>query len=143
VEGYRTLIVDYKDYQDDIRSIRNEVFIWEQNVPEAIEFDGKDAESTFALALAESGEAIGTGRLSQTGKIGRLAVRKTHRNTGIGTLILETLENEARNQGLEQVFLHGQVHAIDFYKKRGYLEKGQTFTEAGIEHLYMYKFFDV
>jgi len=106
VEGYRTLIVDYKDYQDDIRSIRNEVFIWEQNVPEAIEFDGKDAESTFALALAESGEAIGTGRLSQTGKIGRLAVRKNHRNTGIGTLILETLENEARNQGLEQVFLH-------------------------------------
>lgn len=130
-------------------AIREVVFIEEQHVPEGIERDAEDARAYHVLAF-QGGHAIGTGRLvmlpepppGQTGtwaQIGRMAVLQSHRKAKVGSLLLTTLENEARRRGVTGILLHAQLYALEFYKKHGYTPVGAVFEEAGIEHLEMQK----
>ncbi|MDQ1254577.1 MAG: hypothetical protein QG646_3847 [Euryarchaeota archaeon] len=41
--------------------------------------------------------------------------------------------------GAEEVQVHAQTHAMDFYRKSGFVVYGATFLEAGIEHISMLK----
>lgn len=130
-------------------AIREVVFIEEQHVPEGIERDAEDARAYHVLAF-QGGHAIGTGRLvmlpepppGQSGKwaqVGRMAVLQAHRKAKVGSLLLSTLEDEARRRGVDGIMLHAQLYALEFYKKRGYVPVGAVFEEAGIEHLEMHK----
>jgi predicted GNAT family N-acyltransferase len=129
-------------------AIREVVFIEEQSVPEALERDAEDALAFHALALAQK-HAIGTGRLVPMqspdgsavpwGRIGRMAVLQSHRRHGVGTLLLQTLEAEARRRGYGGVMLHAQLTAVEFYKRHGYEPYGAVFEEAGMPHLEMKK----
>jgi len=76
-------ICDYESNTEDICSIRYEVFVDEQNVPEELEIDGLDNEAKHVLAFVD-GVPIGTGRILSDGHIGRVAVLKDYRGFGIG-----------------------------------------------------------
>lgn len=132
-------------------AIREVVFIEEQHVPEGIERDAEDAHAYHVIAY-QAGHAIGTGRLvmlpqpptGQTGKwgqIGRMAVLQAHRKARVGSMLLTSLEEEARRRGVEGVMLHAQLYALEFYKKHGYVAVGSVFEEGGIDHLEMHKRF--
>ena len=116
-----------------LRRIRTEVFVREQDVPEDLEWDGLDADSRHLLALVDR-EPVGTGRLAQSGKIGRMAVLATHRGRGIGDRLLAGLIRLAADSGHQRTYLHAQVHATDFYARQGFRAEGETFMEAGIAH---------
>lgn len=120
-----------------LRHIRTQVFVQEQGVDQALEWDGQDADCTHVLAYAVHDikrDAVGTGRLSHTGKIGRMAVLKAYRGQGIGGSILVALMDEARSEGLGSVYLHAQTHAQAFYQRFGFIAEGEEFLEAGIPH---------
>jgi predicted GNAT family N-acyltransferase len=130
-------------------AIREVVFIEEQHVPEGIERDDDDARAYHLLAL-KNGHAVGTGRLVKLrepppgedgawGKVGRMAVLKAERKSGLGGKILTTLEDEARRNQLAGLILHAQVSALKFYEKHGYRPIGAEFEEAGMPHLRMIK----
>ena len=121
--------------------IRFRVFVDEQSVPPEIELDEYDAVATHALALLD-GVAIGTGRAIVEGdsaRIGRMAVDRQHRRSGVGGLVLRFLEDEAREQGATEFVLHAQEYVKAFYAAHGYEEHGDTFMEAGILHVEMRK----
>ncbi len=121
--------------------IRFRVFVDEQSVPPEIELDEYDAVATHAIAMLE-GQAIGTGRViveEGSARIGRMAVDQTHRRGGVGGLILQFLEEEARTQGATEFVLHAQEYVKAFYAGQGYLEHGDPFMEAGIRHIEMRK----
>jgi len=85
---------------------------------------------------------VGTGRLvlSDVGgqaRIGRMAVLRRYRNQGVGTAVLERLMDVAREHGVRTVTLAGQLHAIPFYERFGFVAHGDVFEEAGIEHRMM------
>ena len=113
--------------------IRLKVFVEEQRVPREIEMDDMDAACLHALAWLD-GKAVGTGRLLPDGHIGRMAVLGESRALGVGGAILERLVEEARRQGLREVVLSAQTHAIGFYRRHGFSEEGEVFEEAGIPH---------
>ena len=117
-----------------LRAIRDKVFIQEQNVPAKLEWDGLDDSCHHALALSTNGEAIGCGRITAKGHIGRVAVLPEWRRKLIGTAILELLVDYARSQGYTKVELNAQEQAIDLYKKFGFEAKGKTFMDANIPH---------
>jgi predicted GNAT family N-acyltransferase len=68
-----------------------------------------------------------------------MAVLQAHRKAQVGSLLLTTLEEEARRRGVTGIRLHAQLYALEFYKKRGYTPVGAVFEEGGIEHLEMQK----
>ena len=89
------------------------------------------------------GRIAGTGRvyrmLSSEIYIGRMAVNRRHRRTGIGGMLLVVLEKKARQLGGLKVILHAQAYVKEFYEKHGYIEEGTPFCEANIEHIKMAK----
>ena len=123
--------------QKEVRAIRNKVFVEEQGVPPELEWDGLDEASYHVLACGPDGLPIGTGRLLQDGRIGRLAVLPEWRGKGVGRALLELLLVIANKMGNEEVKLHSQTQVVGFYRKRGFTRYGKEFVEAGIPHIAM------
>jgi predicted GNAT family N-acyltransferase len=128
---------DWNSLQHDAKAIRMEVFVVEQNVPAELEMDDNDAACLHAVAYGAAGAPIGTGRLLPDGHIGRMAVRKVARGTGIGGALLLGLMAQARLRGHQTVVLGAQTHAAPFYEKHGFAIVGDQFFEAGIPHVEM------
>lgn len=131
-------IVNYATYRDLIHSVRYTVFVCEQSIPADFEVDHYDSVSQHVLAWWQD-NAVGTGRLTPDGRIGRLAVTQPLRNRGIGRCIMEKLLEIAKQQHHYEVSLAAQYHAVEFYKKLGFSQDGDTFNELGIKHVMMRK----
>lgn len=130
----RIEISGWETARPEASRIRFEVFVEEQKVPAEIEMDAHDAQCVHALAYAEDGRAVGTGRLLPDGHIGRMAVLKDWRGRGVGAAILTALVAEARRRGDAEVALSAQTHALDFYRRHGFSAEGEVYEEAGIPH---------
>ena len=127
----------WADDRATLQSVRRRVFIDEQGIPEAEEWDDVDPIARHVLALAGNRDAVGTGRLEPTGKIGRVAVLPGHRGTGVGRRIMAHLVNQAPESGFTKVYLHAQAAAEGFYARLGFRTEGPVFEECGIPHLRM------
>lgn len=115
-------------------AIRFEVFVREQGFAAEIEIDGVDPDCAHVLASTADGVPVGTGRLLPDGHIGRIAVLKAHRGSGVGSRITEKLVELAAGRGFPRVELNSQVHAIAFYERLGFTAIGEVFDEAGAPH---------
>jgi len=124
------------------RAIRRIVFIGEQGVAEAEEMDALDGECRHYVARI-AGAAVGTARLRPYGagvaKLERMAVLAPHRKCGVGRALLSRIEIDAAAEGLREIVLHAQDHALGFYGRCGYRVEGDGFMEAGIPHHRMRK----
>ncbi len=127
---------DQKAFLDHYR-IRGEVFIKEQNIPWELEFDDDDYQSVL-FVLYDRNIPIGAARLCGD-KVGRVAVLKEERKKKAGTILMEHLEEHARQAGLKELFLGAQTYIIPFYESLGYEAYGGTYLDAGIEHRKMKK----
>jgi predicted GNAT family N-acyltransferase len=132
--GFRVEPADYVVDFQDLRSVREPVFVVEQNVPLDLEWDELDPKCRHVIARDDQHRPIGTGRLTPEHKIGRMAVLKEWRGRGVGEALLLSLIEQARELGLPEVSLHAQVDAIGFYGKFGFEGYGERFEEAGIQH---------
>jgi predicted GNAT family N-acyltransferase len=117
--------------------VRRAVFIEEQRIPEQEEWDDRDAVSRHVVALDAKRDAVGTGRLDPTGKIGRVAVLPQYRGSGVGAAIVRRLVELAEHTGLAEVHLNAQVDALGFYERLGFRAEGPEFDEVGIPHRHM------
>jgi predicted GNAT family N-acyltransferase len=124
------------------RDLRVEVFCDEQGVPRELELDGRDDEATQIVAVDESG-VISTCRLRYPApgecKLERMVVKRGARGLGVGAKLLAFAEEEARREGATTMVLNSQLRSQDFYATSGYTPEGETFMDAGIEHIRMTK----
>jgi len=121
--------------------LRAEVFIGEQNVPEAEERDGLDDQCIHFLASDANG-ALGAARLNYLNegyaKIQRVCVLKPARGTGAGARIITAMIQRVREDGLRAcIQLGSQTHAMAFYRKLGFEAFGDEYMDAGIPHMDM------
>ena len=124
-------------------SIREDVFIVEQNVPVARERDEYDSSALHFIAMSGN-DAVGTARVvikdhGTIAKIGRVAVVKKKRGFGIGKLLLAAIEAAPELRSVGQFVLESQTHALAFYEALGYEAHGDEFMDAGIPHRSMKK----
>ena len=133
--------VAWASHAVSLRRVREIVFIEEQHVPRAEEWDGQDEGARHFLATYPTGQPCGCARLLPSGQIGRMAVLTELRGLGLGMRLLQAAMHAARADGLHQVFLHAQTHALQFYRKAGFVAHGEEFMEAGIPHREMVRTF--
>lgn len=124
--------------------IRNDVFVVEQNVDPALEWDKFDEMDSVVMFVdyAKDGTPLATGRFREQdgyGKIERICTQKIARGSGSGRSIMEAIENEAKMRGLTKLKLGAQLTAIPFYEKLGYETCSDIFLDAGIKHKEMKK----
>lgn len=95
---------------------------WQQ--PASTATDGLEANSINAFISDLNGKAIACGRLqeneSRVGQVRFMAVDTTYQGKGLGKLIMDFLEEEARKLQLQKVELHARENALAFYKSCGY-----------------------
>ena len=144
------VVIRVAESEDDlaaVRAVRRTVFIEEQEVPAELEYDEYDATSLHLLAVDGEGAPLGTARLisgaealALTGGIadrvllGRLAVVRTARGTGLGVRLVRAVEELGRERGAKELELHAQVQALGFYERLGYAAHGPEYDDAGIPH---------
>ena len=122
-------------------ALRRAVFIEEQRIPEAMEWDAHDAVVLHAVARNRIGQVIATGRLLHAedgiSHIGRMAVHRNLRSGGHGAAVMQVLQEAAKVRGDHVVALNAQRSAERFYARLGYVPHGEGFDEAGIPHIEM------
>ncbi len=123
------------------RRIRSEVFVQEQRIPAEMEWDDADDSAIHAVAFNRLGQVVATGRLLQqrpgVARIGRVAVHRMLRGSGVGRQVLQTLLAAAAGRGDREAVLNAQRSAQDFYSGLGFQPRGEAFDEAGIAHIEM------
>ncbi len=125
---------DWREHAEAIRAVRHAVFVQEQGIPAALEWDGRDPACRHVLAISHTGEPIGTARVQADGHIGRMAVLAPWRHMGVGRALLASLIRTAEEHRLTSVWLTAQVQAVGFYQRAGFVVDGDPFMEAGITH---------
>ena len=122
--------------QQDAKLIRTQVFICEQGITEADEWDDQDVISQH-FVIYDQDQPIATARLLQNHSVGRVADVKAYRGQGLGQMIMLEIISYAQKQGLSVLTLSSQVHAISFYEKLGFTVQGNSYDECGISHIEM------
>ena len=133
------LIRDDDEYKD-ILTVRNLVFVKEQNVPKDIEFDGLDKESVHVIAKLDK-KTIGCARVRSIDgklKLERIAVLKEYRSKGFGKRLMQYLILYCEERNAEEIVIHAQYYLKRFYERLGFKPRGEAFLEAGIKHVEMY-----
>jgi predicted GNAT family N-acyltransferase len=141
------LTVTVREARDDAEvraamDLRVRVFVDEQGVDPEEELDDLDATSLQIVGVDEQG-VIATCRLRDLGegewKLERMAVDHRVRRSGVGERLLAGAESQARERGANEMVLNAQRRVESFYAANGYAGEGESFMEAGIEHVRMRK----
>ena len=147
---FEIILGNWADLQTDAASVRRAVFVKEQGIDESEEWDDDDARSHHVILRSKAGLVIGTGRLippaadaasghEQVGKIGRMAVIKSCRSTGVGQRLLTALLDEAKHRQMTHIRISAQVAAKALYERAGFVAEGDVYDEVGIPHQAMLK----
>lgn len=132
---------DWQMLAEGARTVREEVFVQEQQIPIEMEQDESDKTALHVLIRNRLGLPVATGRLLQPtpgmGQIGRLAVNRVLRGSHLGRAALQALMTAAAHRGDREVMLHAQSSAQGFYAAQGFVPRGEPFMEAGITHIEM------
>lgn len=127
--------------RDTCFAIRRLVFVEEQGVPLAAEFDEHEDTATHLLALADE-QPAGTLRWRRKTlrriKIERVAVLRPYRGLGLGQAMLHECLRRITAENVDEAVLHAQVQAQDFYRRFQFEPVGESFIEDGIEHIAMW-----
>ncbi|NOL49694.1 GNAT family N-acetyltransferase [Pelistega europaea] len=132
--GLRLVVGDWITLEKPATKVRFEVFVDEQQFPAEMEIDEFDAVSLHAVAFDAAGEAVATGRLLPDGHIGRMAVVKSARGTGVGGMVLQALIDAGQQHGFKELVLSAQTHALGFYGRYGFVAEGDIYLDSGVDH---------
>ncbi len=131
----------WSELGEDAQQVRTAVFIEEQGIAREDEWDVADQTCLHAVAYNRLGQPVATGRLLQAepgvGKVGRMAVHRVLRGTGVGRDIVNALTVAARERGDHAIRLSAQRTAEGFYRRLGYQAVGETYEDVGIPHVDM------
>ena len=122
-----------------IAAIRYAVFVVEQGVDVAIEWDEYETVAEHLL-LVDEGRPIGTARVRRVDdalKCERIVVRASARGAGWGERLMDVCETIARERGLDTCVLHAQQRVAAFYRRQGYVVVSEPFEEVAIPHVEM------
>lgn len=117
----------------ELESIREQVFIKEQNIPPHLEWDGQEQDSQHFIAY-HNGTPVGTARLVKHYKLTRMAVLKHYRGQGIGSALLKAVSRSAMHAGMSELVADSQLDALGFYLGHSFTVSGDSFYDANILH---------
>jgi predicted GNAT family N-acyltransferase len=149
--GPHIQIADWQQYQHALVDIRTRVFMEEQQVSAADEWDGLDESATHFIVELESGDAVGCARLltelliteqdaqAQVFHIGRVAILKSFRSQGFGLALMRFIIQHCQQLApTNPIYLHAQCERQAFYEILGFVARGAVFMDAGIPHISMW-----
>lgn len=144
--SYKIMLTHWQTHSADLIKIRTAVFMQEQHVSAADEWDGLDEQAIHFLILSTNNDPIGCARLlcetsdaNALWHIGRVAILKPFRGQGIGHHLMQYIIAYCKRTAPENsIYLHAQTERRQFYEKLNFISEGDEFMDAGIPHISMY-----
>ena len=134
---YRLSMYGWDDLPSAARDLRQRVFVDEQKVPPELEWDETDKLAEHFLVHNADEIAVGVARLypdgTGGGRIGRMAVARSERGTGLGLWLLRAVMAQGKKT-YAHLILSAQEQAIPFYQRAGFIVCSDTYQDAGIPH---------
>ena len=135
---------DWATLGEAAAAVRTAVFVEEQGIAREDEWDEADATAVHTVVTNLLGMPVATGRLlregapdSGTARIGRMAVDRALRGSGVGRLVIQARQQAAHERGDRRIVLSAQRSAEGFYQRLGYQPEGEAYDEVGIPHIGM------
>lgn len=126
----------------DIYALRAQVFVVEQKCVYQ-DIDNKDSKAIHVYGVSKK-KIIAYSRCFKQGdyfnetSFGRAVVVKKERGKGIGDeLVKQTIKVMKANWPDQKIKISAQAHLSGFYKKHGFITKGEKYLEDGIPHIGM------
>lgn len=101
--------------------------------------DIKQWNKDFVVTLWDKDKFIGFGRAKDNGWTTHLYIDIPYEGQGLGSKLLNKLEEYLINKDHKVIHLNSEAKALDFYKKRGYEVDGLTKIHEGIIQIPMQK----
>ena len=118
--------VNRADYSDE------QLNAWAPGLPELEEWHARMA-GRRTLVAEEGGEVVGFAELENDGRLDMLYVRRDTVGRGVGRLLYEAVEREARAQGLGWLFTEASITARPFFERRGFrVVREQMVSRRGV-----------
>lgn len=118
------------DYSDEI------IDAWASKEPE----DSPLPEEKVRFVAEEEGEIIGFSDYNkETNELSGLYIKPNYTGRGIGEKLLHKAEEDAKQNGLEQLWCKSTITAKDFYQKHGYKLIEETTHEIQDLEMKVYK----
>ncbi len=116
---------------------------WHKDIT-TVKDEMEDLNHVFHAAAWDQEKVIGVGRLTVfenlSAQVRYMAVAQQYQRTGAGKAILEYLEEKARQNKVEKIFLQARENALPFYQNQGYRVQEKTFLLFNtIQHFLMTK----
>ena len=137
MQDYEIQSGTWAQFAIEAKSIREQVFIQEQQIAPEDEWDTQDEVALHFVVYATGQAAIATARLLENHSIGRVAVLKSQRGKGVGRVLMQHIIQVAKQQQRPWVKLSAQEHAIPFYQSLGFQVEGESYLDCGIPHVDM------
>lgn len=136
-------VADEAEWQQ-VKAIRQVVFVEEQRCPPVEEWDDYDETSRHLIGFVK-GHPAATARWRVSSfddrpvaKLERFAVLADFRGQGYGRMLVQYAMDDARKAGFHRFLLHAQAHLEAFYASFGFIRRSRdVFWEAGIPHVVM------
>lgn len=105
--------VNRADYSEE------QVEAWAPEVPDPKGWHARLLDHR-TLVVEKADEVVGFAELEGDGHLDMFYVRKDAVGRGVGRLLYEALEREARRRGLERIFTESSITARPFFERRGF-----------------------
>lgn len=142
--NYKIIEPSTDEQWEQYYTIRYEVLRKPWNQPVSSTKDETEDQSKHFLVADENENYVAAGRLqfnsTVEAQIRSMAVTKENQGKKIGSLLLNFLEEKAREKRIEKIILDARENAIEFYKANGYeiYEKSYLLFDT-IQHFKMSK----
>ena len=114
------------------------------NIPHVPLKDNLEESSYHFMAITSSNEIVACGRLhmnnDEEAQIRYMGVSENRRRMGLGSLIVDRLETQAKVLGASSITLNARNVALNFYKSHGYEAIESYQSDTNIPHTKMEKF---
>jgi len=126
---------DFKHYY----ALRYKVLQEPWGHPKGTEKDDYEPISDHFMAIDDQDEVVGVAKLYEktegVGYISHLAVAPEHQHRGIGHLLLEAVEQRAREHGFQIIGTMARVTATAYFERAGFRIVGIPTPHLGTSHL--------
>ena len=107
--------------------------------PKGTEKDDYEPISEHFMAISENGEVVGVAKLYEkaegVGHVSHLAVAPDYQHKGIGHLLLQTMEQRAREKGFKIIGTTARTTASAYFERFGFRIMGIPTPHLGTTHL--------
>lgn len=99
--------------------------------PRGSELDEQEDQCIHAMLKDDDSHILAVGRLqfntAEEGQLRYMAVAPAQQGKGLGALIINYLEEKAREKGAGRMVLQARENAVNFYLRNGYKVKERSF----------------